>query len=600
MSSAAEDDAKMEDSNNNAMGVDALDPGKALEDALRAELKSSGNYSGVEEWWNLLKISHSRDVSGELSFLKQLSAQGPATDCGITFYSLEQYPSPRVLELDIKEEGSNLYFERGFYSNLYDEIIRLWKDEGGTRKKKMQKIKGRTRKKKMQKIVLTGNAGVGKSWFQIYVLRRLLKSTDRLFRFVLRQIGTAFYLYDLDTCAAFRVKGDRYDVKKAISAHGRILYLYEPDEMVDQPPLAVEAPSLSTLSPRKNRIKEYMKLLPHVLYMPVGDYEELECIAGEEGLDIDVVEKNYHVFGGIFRYSLFHTDEERETKKRTVNAKCEQVTAGLLRSIGADIDDDPQKPEGNISGFVLSYTDIPLDGQNPFTSPSLTLTSSYIRERITNKLSLSSYQEHVVMLAETLQKMKLDHSGMDLEKSVVFMLSLGPHRLKWQYRAVGGEPDRSIKDLALTKREITRGEFNAALVNYPSDMSYPLVDCVFVINNVYWTVQTTWQRDYAFKLRTLLSLRTRLNLNLDVVLNILFVNPAHHTTYENRHRSDYLAKGELVSKDILDSKKRLLMPAHDVAIMWKNTRVFVAFPKDNDWQNAIKTALNVAQVVNKD
>ena len=67
MSSAAEDEAKMEDRNNNAMEVDALDPGKALEEALRAELKSTGKYNSVEEWWGHLKISHSQNVSGELS-----------------------------------------------------------------------------------------------------------------------------------------------------------------------------------------------------------------------------------------------------------------------------------------------------------------------------------------------------------------------------------------------------------------------------------------------------------------------------------------------------------------------------------------------------
>ena len=61
----------------------------------------------------------------------------------------------------------------------------------------------------------------------------------------------------------------------------------------------MEAPSLSTLSPRKNRVKEYLKEGPHELYMPVGEYEELECIAGEEELDFDVLEKNYIVFGGI-------------------------------------------------------------------------------------------------------------------------------------------------------------------------------------------------------------------------------------------------------------------------------------------------------------
>ena len=186
---------------------------------------------------------------------------------------------------------------------------------------------------------------------------------------------------------------------------------------------------------------------------------------------------------------------------------------------------------------------------------------------------------------------------MDLEKSVVHMLSAGPSTVRWQYQGVAGEPDTSIKNLTHTKRKITRSEFNAALVNYPSDKSYPLSDCVCVINGVYWAFQTTWQKDHAFKLRTLRSFRVELNLPIDVVLNILFVNPAYATTYANRDRDKYLARGEDVSKDILDSKKQVLMCAQDVATMWNHTRVFVAFPEDNDWQKAIRNALGVARVL---
>lgn len=39
------------------------------------------------------------------------------------------------------------------------------------------------------------------------------------------------------------------------------------------------------------------------------------------------------------------------------------------------------------------------------------------------------------------------------------------------------------------------------------------------------------------------------------------------------------------------------MCAQDVATMWKNTRVFVAFPKDNDWQKAMKNASGVAKAL---
>ena len=131
------------------------------------------------------------------------------------------------------------------------------------------------------------------------------------------------------------------------------------------------------------------------------------------------------------------------------------------------------------------------------------------------------------------------------------------------------------------------------MVNYPSDTSYPLADCVLVIDQVYWAFQTTWQYDHAFKLRTLRSFRDRFSLPIEKTLNILFVNPKYTGTYARRHRDKYLAKGEDLSKPILDSKKRVLMRAQDVATMWKNTRIFVAFPKDKDWHQAIRSVLSV-------
>ena len=53
-----------------------------------------------------------------------------------------------------------LYIRKG-YDELYEDIQALWKTNGAN------------------KVVLVGNAGTGKSWYQLYILRRLLKrSTD--------------------------------------------------------------------------------------------------------------------------------------------------------------------------------------------------------------------------------------------------------------------------------------------------------------------------------------------------------------------------------------------------------------------------------------
>lgn len=114
-----------------------------------------------------------------------------------------------------------------------------------------------------------------------------------------------------------------------------------------------------------------------------------------------------------------------------------------------------------------------------------------------------------------------------------------------------------------------------------------------MIGLIFWAFQTTWQYDHAFKLRTLRSFRNRLVIPLHGTLKILFVSPAHTDTYVSRHRDNYLAKGEDINKLILDSKKNILMSAEDVGSMWENTEIFVAFPKDKKWVEAIRSALEV-------
>mmetsp|Transcript_16170 Transcript_16170/g.24723 ORF Transcript_16170/g.24723 Transcript_16170/m.24723 type:complete len:99 (-) Transcript_16170:12-308(-) len=84
-----------------------------------------------------------------------------------------------------------------------------------------------------------------------------------------------------------------------------------------------------------------------------------------------------------------------------------------------------------------------------------------------NKRSLTSYHEHVEMLVKVLKNESADYTGKDLEESVVRMLSAGPATVGWQYQGVAGKLDTSLRNLGHTKRDVSRGTFNAALVNYP-------------------------------------------------------------------------------------------------------------------------------------
>jgi hypothetical protein len=108
---------------------------------------------------------------------------------------------------------------------------------------------------------------------------------------------------------------------------------------------------------------------------------------------------------------------------------------------------------------------------------------------------------------------------------------------------------------------------------------------------VYWAFQTTWQYNHAFKLGTLLKFRESLQLKPEAPLNILFVNPVHSENYRKRAKDDYLVKGERVDKPLLDCKKEVLLDAAGVSAMWSNTHIYVAYPKGEKWQDAIRACL---------
>lgn len=81
------------------------------------------------------------------------------------------------------------------------------------------------------KIIVTGNAGIGKSWFQVYFLQQLIiyksssgkKELLPSIRFILRQSNHSFFLLDLETCDAWQIFTATGRIRK-LPERGKKLY----------------------------------------------------------------------------------------------------------------------------------------------------------------------------------------------------------------------------------------------------------------------------------------------------------------------------------------------------------------------------------------
>lgn len=511
---------------------------------------------------------------------------------GLDVYKIpDTYALDEIFGLRLRE--SRLYVERDCYPLLFDRIMKLW--EG----------------KISRSFVVTGNAGTGKSWFQIYFLRRLLSDYERsksgvgppcLVRFVLRQFESNFHLLDLETCRGWKVNSENgpahYSlVQPLIATLKHVLYLYEPGMDKDKPPTIFSStPCLSTMSPNPNRLKEYQKLAtPGYLYMPLWEFEQLAVVAEhEKKIDREVLEIRYSTFGGIIRRTLEYDDLVSVKYQDDLDNRIPVVSTDVLRSMHFGLDDNSDgQAQNNISGYIAAYTNIPFTGNDAFTVKDMAMTSKYACIEVRKKLSLENPRRHAEMLAKCLNKESRDITGIDLEVSAAHMISSGPRVVKWEYNAVGGPPKRpAANKLGLTKMEVYRGTtIDELKLNYPADSIFGLVDFFVFSKGECWAFQTTWQDSHAFKLSTLWSFRNKIGYDETKRLNILYVVPPDKLdTYRKRSKLKYLARGEMLDRPILEQKKEVLT-ADKARTMWNSTNIFVAFPEKNDWHASVEAWL---------
>lgn len=165
----------------------------------------------------------------------------------------------------------------------------------------------------------------------------------------------------------------------------------------------------------------------------------------------------------------------------------------------------------------------------------------------------------------------------------------------WEYHAVGRVAPRPKGTRSpLSKRTINSdAKFDDSKINCPSETKFGLADCFAVVGGMYWACQTSWPTDHACKPVTLWAFRVRLGLGPGDPLNLLFVNPEKAETNRKRIKANYLEKGKRPDKPLKNSKKEIVLNASDVALMWKNTHIFVAFPEGTIWEEAIRKYLEL-------
>jgi hypothetical protein len=348
---------------------------------------------------------------------------------------------------------------------------------------------------------------------------------------------------------------------------------------------------LSTLSPNKNRIADYVKHnTVQELFFPVWSQREYWAIGLNEGIVQEEIDDRYNKFGGIVRH-LFR-NKSMAQRELDVHLGGEELDS-ILKSEVTNVDTDPGK--GNVSGYLVCYTDIPCSGDRAFESRELMLTSSFVRDAIRENMELISQDESVKKVRKALGgNRKADLGGFYLEVTFTAMIQGGSRKTKWKSREVG---TAEWKDHQQEERTVERVDNMASWLSYealllvPLSRSFPVVDIVESQPEAAEAVtayQITWRDNHPITMGALRKLRGEmLEIGSTRPLKIFFVVPGKEEAYAKRQKMTYLPMLQRTALSVAENKE-----------MWDNTSIYVLKPKE-DWKNAIETFFHNKQTKRK-
>jgi hypothetical protein len=315
-------------------------------------------------------------------------------DLGTGIHTIQRYDIPvhRNSFLALACQPKRLFVREG-YDELYEYISEHWISEDYYR------------------VVLLGNSGSGKSWFQIFALKQLLSCDPekRKYDIVIRQVASRLFLMDLDEAKVYLWEVSLDPFISCSQEMERTLYFFEPGNDSMTSPLPVLLPSLSTLSPCISRIQEYRKTCCKVVYFWPWSSGELRAVLQDSVPPISNADflKRYHSFGGIVRHIL-HEDLEIESnlKDRLKNMDFNLLTSATTLNMDRDAVGE------NISGFLICYDNRSIKGRDRFAIKKLEFTSACVKEEVQERIRRLPVQESMQIVLDRLDgEKKRDISG---------------------------------------------------------------------------------------------------------------------------------------------------------------------------------------------
>ena len=559
------------------------------------DVETSASASGsrddiVTKIRSLLKEEYRKEYEVKGSFkvslvsTKQLKALRDAQPEKVTMEQNVGSDLPELFRYHITTESSlfldlpckpGRFYVRSGYKELFDHVCEEWKG-------------------KFFRVCLLGNAGTGKSWFQIYALKQLLdtQEQEREYDIVIRQVDSTVYVIDLASARVCRwetTPNHLLDISRCLT---RTLYFFEPGDNPSRAPLGVVVPSLSTLSPYEVRIKEYSKRFTTRLYLWPWSFVELWAVVRDANLSLDFDEffQRYYKFGGILRHVL---GEDRDAAAKPTS-RLKEISVDILSSIALNIDREQQGH--NVSGYLVCYDSRWVEGDERFSKKNLEYTSLQVEEEVAARLHVKPMKVKMQGVLERMNGLIIDMSGKMLESAAMELLSEGT-LYSWESRKVGSA-DSAWQPFSMTKKKkmlvysIEQVFSQREVIIAPSRVSFPVIDFLCSLPDACGPVvsfQCTWQPNHPFTVRALYDLRcNHMKIGDDQIVEIYLVTPGKEDACVSKQKNDFL-DGPL---DVdLKFTKTLAVPASRLSTMWENTRILFVRPR-NSWEKSIQAWLD--------
>jgi len=257
------------------------------------------------------------------------------------------------------------------------------------------------------------------------------------------------------------------------------IYLYEPMDLKNEPKFS-SLPTLVTVSPDESRYKEFCKNGGVKLYLPNWTLEDLQTVGKHmseikcvpEGISYDpkAIQERYEEYGGIFRHVLPTSKKQLESTALSKKQAISKVDLNKIFSIG-DIEDP------DVSHFIVSYVDIPLNGEDAFSKRNLNIVNRSTLDKLTDlwkKVDLFQMRRTLIRNDETGYMEIASHKI--YEEVISHQLIRG---VSWQKRKIN---DQKFISFSLNLEKIVDGkppifsDMKPNVLYYPTQQNFPAVE----------------------------------------------------------------------------------------------------------------------------